>query len=96
VLKVYQVNSQEGEVSHNWTFLSTKSFLARVVLRALSQILFQKMRLIFFFFEKGMYCMQKKKKEIYIFEFCNICVMNESGQLSCRKSPLVSARTHKG
>jgi len=28
---------QEREMSHNWRFLSTKSFLARVVLRPLSQ-----------------------------------------------------------
>ena len=42
MLKVHQVNSKEREVSHNWTFLSTKSFLARVFPRSLSQIFLKK------------------------------------------------------
>jgi len=38
VLNVYQINSHRGESELD--FLSTKSFLARVVLRSLSQIFF--------------------------------------------------------
>jgi len=38
MLKVHQVNSQEREVSHKWTVLSTNSFLAKAFPISLSQI----------------------------------------------------------
>jgi len=37
MLKVHQVNSKEREVSHDWTFLSMKCFLAKVFPRSFSQ-----------------------------------------------------------
>jgi len=60
--KVYQVNSYERDVSHNWTTLTTKSFLARVVLNPPSQIFFKKNWIDL----KKMYYMQGKN-EIDIF-----------------------------
>jgi len=63
---------KEREVSHNWTELSTNSFLARVVLRPLSQIFFKKYEIDLK--KKCIVC--KKKMRLILFNYL-ILVGNE-------------------
>ena len=83
---------QEREVNHNSTFLSTKSFLVRVVLRPLLQIFLKNNEIDFFcFFWKINVWYARKNWDWYVlFIFLkridqlllittNTCVMNDSG-----------------